>query len=72
MNSKGTGLDLSHQFFLLDVFFVFGGSRRGENFMFRTMLVEDNPSFRRVLRFYLQSEFPSICIVEAVNGGGRR
>ncbi len=36
--------------------------------MFRTMLVEDSHSFRRVLRFYLQSEFPSMCIVEAVNG----
>ena len=36
--------------------------------MFRTMLVEDNPSFRRVLEYYLQSEFPSMCIVEAVNG----
>lgn len=36
--------------------------------MFRTLLVEDSHSFRRVLRFYLQSEFPSMCIVEAVNG----
>jgi CheY-like chemotaxis protein len=36
--------------------------------MFRTMLVEDSHSFRRVLKFYLQSEFPSMCIVEAVNG----
>ena len=36
--------------------------------MFRTMLVEDSHSFRRVVKFYLQSEFPSICIVEATDG----
>jgi CheY-like chemotaxis protein len=32
------------------------------------MLVEDDPSFRQVLKFYLHSEFPSMRIIEAVNG----
>ena len=36
--------------------------------MFRTMLVEDSHSFRRVVKFYLHSEFPSMCIIEAANG----
>jgi CheY-like chemotaxis protein len=36
--------------------------------MFRTMVVEDSPSFRQVLKLYLQSEFPSMTITEAGNG----
>ena len=37
--------------------------------MFRTLVVEDSHSFRRVIKFYLQSEFPSMCIIEATEGG---
>jgi len=47
---------------------MFGGSRKGKNIMFRTMLVEDSHSFRRAVKFYLQSEFPSMSIVEASDG----
>jgi CheY-like chemotaxis protein len=36
--------------------------------MFRTMLVEDSRSFRRVVRLYLQSEFPFMSIMESTNG----
>jgi CheY-like chemotaxis protein len=36
--------------------------------MFRTLLVEDYAPIRRVVRFYLQSEFPSMVITEAANG----
>jgi CheY-like chemotaxis protein len=36
--------------------------------MFRTLLVEDSPSFRQVLKLYLQSEFPSMSITEAADG----
>jgi len=36
--------------------------------MFRTMVVEDSPSFRQVLKLYLQSEFPSMSIIEAADG----
>lgn len=36
--------------------------------MFRTMIVEDNHSFRQVVKFYLQSVFPSMSIVEAADG----
>ena len=36
--------------------------------MFRTMLVEDDPSFRRVVKLYLQSEFPSMHIIETADG----
>ena len=32
------------------------------------MLVEDSHPFRRLVKFYLQSEFPSICIIEAADG----
>ncbi len=32
------------------------------------MLVEDSHSFRQVLRFYLQSLFPSMAIIEAADG----
>ncbi len=38
------------------------------NIVFRTMLVEDNYSFRQVVRLYLKSEFPSMSIVEAADG----
>lgn len=36
--------------------------------MFRTLLVEDNPSFRKILKDDLQSEFPSMDIIEAGDG----
>ncbi len=36
--------------------------------MFRTMLVEDSHSFRQVVKFYLQSVFPSMAIIEAADG----
>lgn len=36
--------------------------------MFRTMLVEDSHSFRQVVKFYLQSVFPSMSIIEAADG----
>ena len=36
--------------------------------MFRTMLVEDSYVFRQVVKLYLQSEFPSMSIVEAADG----
>jgi DNA-binding NarL/FixJ family response regulator len=36
--------------------------------MFRTMLVEDNPSFRQILKDNLQDLFPSMEIVEAADG----
>jgi DNA-binding NarL/FixJ family response regulator len=36
--------------------------------MFRTMLVEDSDSFRQVVKLYLQSQFPSMSIIEAADG----
>jgi DNA-binding NarL/FixJ family response regulator len=36
--------------------------------MFRTMLVEDNPSFRQIVKDNLQDLFPSMEIVEAADG----
>ena len=39
-----------------------------KNIMFRTMVVEDSDSFRQVIKFYLQSEFPSMSIIEAADG----
>jgi DNA-binding NarL/FixJ family response regulator len=36
--------------------------------MFRTMLVEDNSSFRQLVRNDLQSQFPSMNIIEAGDG----
>jgi len=36
--------------------------------MFRTMLVEDNPSFRLILKDNLRDLFPSMEIVEAADG----
>jgi len=39
-----------------------------KNRMFRTLLVEDSPSVRQVVRLYLQSEFPSMSIMEAEDG----
>lgn len=37
----------------------------GRNTMFRTMLVEDNLSFRQILKDNLQDLFPSMRIIEA-------
>lgn len=36
--------------------------------MFRTMLVEDSPSFRQVVKDNLQDQFPSMGIIEAADG----
>ena len=36
--------------------------------MFRTLLVEDNTSFRKILKDDLESEFPSMEIIEAGDG----
>jgi CheY-like chemotaxis protein len=36
--------------------------------MFRTMLIEDNASFRQLIHLYLKSEFPSMFIIEAADG----
>ncbi len=36
--------------------------------MFKTMLVEDSPSFRRVLKDHLKNQFPSMDIIEAGDG----
>ena len=43
-------------------------SMKDKNIRFRTLLVEDSHSFRQVVKFYLQSEFPSMSIIEAANG----
>jgi DNA-binding NarL/FixJ family response regulator len=36
--------------------------------MFRTMLVEDHPGFRKTFKVILQSQFPLMDIVETVDG----
>jgi DNA-binding NarL/FixJ family response regulator len=36
--------------------------------MFKTMLVEDNPSFRQLFKNNLQDQFPSMDIIEAADG----
>ena len=36
--------------------------------MFHTMLVEDSPSFRQVVKDNLQDQFPSMDIIEAADG----
>ncbi len=36
--------------------------------MFETMLVEDNSSFRQLVKDDLQSQFPSMDIIEAEDG----
>ena len=38
--------------------------------MFRTMLVEDNFSFRQLIKVNLQDQFPSMDIIEAADGVG--
>lgn len=42
--------------------------KNGRNTMFRTMLVEDNPSFRQILKDNLQDLFPPMEIIEAGDG----
>lgn len=37
--------------------------------MFRRMVVEDNPSFREIVKFNLRDQFPSMDIIEAADGG---
>jgi len=41
-----------------------GGSERGR-LMFKTMLVEDSPSFRQLVKANLRDQFPSMDIIEA-------
>ncbi len=41
--------------------------KRG-NVMFKTMLVEDSPSFRKLLKDNLKNQFPSMDIIEAGDG----
>ena len=36
--------------------------------MFRTMLVEDSSSFREIIKYSLQDQFPSMGIIEAADG----
>ena len=36
--------------------------------MFRTMLIEDNPTFRELVKINMQSQFPSMDIIEAKDG----
>jgi len=36
--------------------------------MFRTMVVEDSPSFREIIKYNLQDQFPSMDIIEAADG----
>ena len=36
--------------------------------MFRTMLVEDSPNFRQIVKDTLQDQFPCMDIIEAANG----
>ena len=47
---------------------MFAGPREDKNMMFRTMLVEDSRSFRQAFKLYIQSEFPSMSIIEAEDG----
>lgn len=44
------------------------GRREGGNVMFKTMLVEDNSSFRKLLKDRLQDLFASMDIIEAGDG----
>lgn len=46
---------------------MFAGDQK-DIMMFRTLLVEDSESFRQVVKFYLQSEFPAMSISEAADG----
>ena len=47
---------------------MFAGGQEDKNMMFRTLLVEDSDSFRQMVKLYLQSEFPSMSIIEAADG----
>jgi DNA-binding NarL/FixJ family response regulator len=37
--------------------------------MFRTMVVEDSPSYREIVKLNLRDQFPSMDIIEAADGG---
>ncbi|MBP1695690.1 MAG: response regulator receiver protein [Deltaproteobacteria bacterium] len=41
---------------------------KGSNIMFKTMLVEDNSSFRQMVKNNLKDQFPSMDIIEAGDG----
>jgi len=41
---------------------------KGSNIMFKTILVEDSPLFRQMIKNNLQDQFPSMEIIEAADG----
>jgi DNA-binding NarL/FixJ family response regulator len=47
---------------------MFEEGRKGRNMMFKTMLVEDSPSFRQLVKANLRDQFPSMDIIEAADG----
>ena len=47
---------------------MLGVDREGRNIMFKTMLVEDNTSYRQAVKNDLQLQFPSMNIIEAADG----
>jgi CheY-like chemotaxis protein len=48
--------------------FGFIKREKGNSIFFRTMLVEDNSSFRQLIKNDLQDQFPSMDIIEAADG----
>jgi len=44
------------------------GRSERESRMFKTMLVEDSPSFRQLVKANLRDQFPSMDIIEAADG----
>ena len=59
-------MDLSKPGFL--VFTYFADDRKGGSMMFKTMLVEDSPSLRQLVKANLRDQFPSMDIIEAADG----
>ena len=47
---------------------MLGKSGKRGNVMFKTMLVEDSSSFRKLLEDYLKNQFPSMEFIEAGDG----
>jgi DNA-binding NarL/FixJ family response regulator len=40
----------------------------GRNILFKTILVDDNSSFRQLVKIHLQGQFPSMDVIEAGDG----
>ena len=40
----------------------------GRNILFKTILVDDNSSFRQLVKIHLQGQFPSMDVIEADDG----